>query len=126
MLNGNGHTNGHANGSITPPGGERKPPRATRTLCRAIINGWLAELNDPAKMNEAIEALRAVLADPRTRPGTRTLAAKSLAEAMNQTVGMGLRLMEFEDKADRLDSGDATDRVEHFEVRIPEARARLE
>lgn len=123
MLNGNGHHNGHANGKAMSFEDDPHHRRQNiKTICSAILQGWLAELNDPAKMAEAIAALRDVLADPKTRPGTKTMAAKALAEALNQTLSMGLKLMEFEDKVDRLDRGDVTERHGYLVMNIEEAR----
>ena len=117
-MGNNGHTNGKVNGkAVAAP-----TPSDARTLCRSILNGWLAELQDPAAMREAIESLRAVIRNPATRPGTMALAAKALAEAMNQTVAMGLRLAEFEDKTERLDRGDVTERHGHLVMNVEEAR----
>lgn len=123
--NGNGHTNGHHN--FMPDRWQSGAIRRgeVQDLCRAVIRGWLKESATPVEdMQAAIAALKSVMADPKTRPGTRAIAAKALTEALQQSVNLGLKIAEMDDRASRLDNDEPTDIV-HYKVRMPEARARL-
>lgn len=125
----NGHSNGHHNGNGIAPSkrdsGEHNRSEV-QALCRAVLSGWLQTSSNPLQaMTEAIKALREVATSSNAKPGTKAMAAKALAEALQQSVGLALKLSEMEDKQDRLNTpGGATERVE-YNVRMPEARDRM-
>lgn len=113
-------SNGHSNGTPQRYEGKRASgaPQEVRTLCRAVLSGWISE---PSKLADARAALLEVIQNPATRPGTKAIAAKAIAEIELQALALGLRLAEMDDKTERLDAGEPTDRVV-YDVRIPEAR----
>lgn len=141
MLNGNGHTNGNGkpNGKVfsstssiagTPnysegAGIDPTNPREVRLLCRSITRGWLKELGDPAKMAKAYADLEEAIEHCAKGGQVHTMAAAAKAKLLVDVVTLGIRLAEFEDKADRLDSGQATENHVVFDVRMPDARNRI-
>ena len=134
MSGSNGYgSNGYTNGDGKQNGKPQPPPQSlalggkgaaieqghtrsnVRLLVSAAVNGWLGE-DDYGWVVETLKHVAATAKDPRARV--------SAAEGLVRVADLGLKLAEFEDKAGRLDSGQATERVE-FDVKIPEARSRL-
>lgn len=124
MSGQNGHSNGHTNGHANDHGRNIRPTsgRELRDLCKAVFQGWLAKLGDPRIMDEAIQALRDAIKDDRNRGMTKVLASKALIEAAQQSAALAMRHAEFEDKTDRLDSGQDTERIGGLTVVIQEAK----
>lgn len=138
MINGNGHTNGKpikpvlgntmngTSGSYSP-GSEidTSKPREVRMLCRSIMEGWLREAKDPQKMAQAIRDLDDAIEHCKKGSQVHAIAARAKAQCLVDIMSLGVRVAEFEDKIERLDGDKPTERVEHFEVIIPEARSRI-
>lgn len=95
----------------------------TRALVSAAVKG---QLSGPLDINWAIRVLKRIAEDDRADARARAQAAKGAGDIIQKASELGLRLIEFEDKANRLDDGKPTERVEQFQVTIPEARSRID
>lgn len=132
MLNGNGHTNGHKqalNGEAAVALKTLMPSTdGGRNDVRMLIGRAASNLDpflsSPESTQALIKILEAVAADPTSRQRVR--ASEVLLKAKSAAIDQIIRLAEVSDKIGRLDAGESTDIVTHYEVRIPEARARLE
>lgn len=116
MMNGNGHTNGHA------PRGVGGVPRCddphrvrsdVRVIVQAVTKGWVKE---PAKIQRMVERLESVVEtceDPR--------AAVAAFDGLMRVVALGQKVAEFDTVQERLEAGKATEIV-GYEVAIPRVR----
>lgn len=131
-LNGNGHTNGHKQILSGDAAAAMQELMPTTDLSRGDLKILLRQagdnlrvfLEDPAKTRALRDVLYAVAMDPENRRQMR--AAELLLKAIGDAVDQQIKLAEVEDKMRRLDTpGAVTERVEHYTVRMPEARNRL-
>ena len=127
MSENNGHHNG--NGHTTKSdyewgnGRSRHARSDVRDLTRAVLKG---QLSSPEDIAWAYKVLKSIAQDIHADERARAVAAKGAIDILQKAVELGLRKAELDDKIDRLDGGEPTENVRVFDVRIPEARMRLE
>ena len=134
MIDNNGHHNGNGhhqavNGKAAEAMQRLMPSsNLSRQDVRVLIDNAQRNIDpflaSPQMAADVIEVLRSVAGDPGSRQRVR--AAEVLTKAIAAAVDQQIKLAELVDKTRRLDGGEPTENVRVFDVRIPEARMRLE
>lgn len=129
MLNGNGHSNGYGHGftedgkpKILPTSDGHHDREDIKMLVRSVTS---KQLGEPCDLAWVYEVCKSIAQDENADKRARVSAAIGAASVAQKAVELGVRIMEFEDKTDRLDKGNPTERVAVYEVHMPAARDRI-